>query len=110
VAQHGGKSLFRLLGEAVGHTLRAARTPVGRAQEPPSDARPREAAPGEAGSGGANAGTGAGPDQAREVRRSIEERVVELPSGKAVLRRTVIDEVVPTTDEGQTGSPRTPEP
>lgn len=100
MAQHGGKSLFRLLGEAVGHTLRAARTPVGRAQE----ARAREG-----GQDATDSRSSASPDQAREVRRSIEERVVELPTGKAVLRRTVIDEVVPTTDEGPADAPRNPE-
>lgn len=62
---------MRSLGEFFGHISKAVTTPV----EAPPPAGPTQAPP-------------------NQVRRTVEERVAETPSGPIVLRRTVIDEVV----------------
>lgn len=66
------KSIMRSLGEFFGHVSKAVKTPV----DAPTPAKASHDTP---------------PNQ---VRRTVEERVAETPSGPIVLRRTVIDEVV----------------
>ncbi len=64
------KSIMRSLGEFFGHVSKAVKTPVDAPAKPTRDTPPGQ------------------------VRRTVEERVAETPSGPIVLRRTVIDEVV----------------
>lgn len=71
------KSIMRSLGEFFGHVSKAVKTPVDAPMPATRDEPP-----------------------ASEVRRTVEERVAQTPTGPVVLRRTVIDEVVEGPESG----------
>jgi hypothetical protein len=70
------KSLLRNLGEFCGHIAHGIRTPVDAAPKTPAN------------------------EPAKVVREQVQEREVQTPQGKIVLRRRIIDEIAPGETTG----------